>query len=307
MIALPSLAALFLLAPAEPANALDLTLVPADAAFLVHVDLRGLLGSDLMAELRPLIEAELELDELGELEREFGIDPLRDFHAVTIFSAGSPEEDAVVVLRTSARIEDAVARLREKTDDLRVGTLEGRRVYGMEDAFGYIAPGRDAGERLVVLTEDEDQLWRAIQVLEGRAPNLARAEDSALPLAPRDGALVQLAFTDALRDFAAEMGGPASRVGELAQGFGLQLGEDRGVFFVDVRVETGEAAGARQVVSVLEGLRSLATLMSEDLPPTSRELLDEVDFDAVGTRVEIRFERPVKRLREDIRRLRSGR
>lgn len=306
MIALPSLAALVLLAPA-PTGTFDESLVPADAPFLIHVDLRALLDSETMGQLRPLLEEELEVEELAEIEARFGFDPLRDLHAVTVFSAGDPEEDAVVVLRTSARIEDAVARLGEETDELRVGTLEGRRVYGIEDTFGHIAAGRDPSERLVVLSEDEEQLWRAIQVIEGHAPSLAQAKGSALPLAPREGAFVQIAFTDALQDFAAEMGGPASRIGQLAQGFGLQLGEDRGVFFVDVRVETGEAEGATQVVSVLEGLRSLALMMGEELPPSSRELLDEIDFDAVGTRVEIRFERPVRALLDDFRRMQSGR
>lgn len=310
MIALPSLVALALLVPAPvtsgPAGTFDRSLVPADAPFLIHVDFRALLDSELMSAFRPLLEAELDVEELEEIEARFGIDPLRDLHAVTIFSAGDPGEDAVLVLRTSARIDDAVARLRAETD-LREGTLEGRRVYGFDDAFGHIAAGRNANERLVVLSEDEEQLWRAIQVIEGSAPSLAQAKDSDLPLAARKGAFVQVAFTDALQDFAAEMGGPASRIGELAQGFGLQLGEDRGVFFVDVRVETGEAEGATQIVSVLEGLRSLATMMGEELPPGSRDLLDEVDFDAVGSRVEILFERPVKLLLQDFQRIQSGR
>ena len=304
--------ALLLLPPSAPTSDLDLRLVPADTPFLVHLDVRALLASELvtqgLAEAGIAAEDLSELGDLREMTQALGVNPIEDLYSVTVFSSGSATDQGAALLRTSAKL-DAVLEMVRLSGELRVGRLEGHDVYGLEEALAYVHPGKDAGERLLVLTSDEAQLWGAIQVLEGRAPSLASARSSRLGAGDaRPGTFLAVEVGDVLSELAREVGEPASRLARLVGGFSLAAGEHQGKFFVDVALETAGEDQARQVSDIVRGLTALVALVGEDdIPPLARELLGAVQASTDGSRVRFRFERASRSMIEDLRELHGAR
>jgi len=304
--------ALIFCAPSAPTSDLDLSLVPADTPFLVHLDVRALLGSELVTQ--GLAGAGMGVDDLSqlgdlqEMTQALGVNPIQDLYSVTVFSSGAATDQGAALIRTSAKL-DAVLEMVRQSGELRVGRLEGHDVYGLDEALAYVHPGKDAGERLLVLTSDEEQLWGAIQVLEGHAPSLAsaRAARLSIPETP-PGTFLAVEVGDVLSELTREVGEPASRLARLVGGVSLAAGEQQGKLFVDLALETASEDQARQVSDIVRGLSALVSLVGADeIPPLAQELLGAVRSSTEGARVRFHFERASKSLIEDLRELHGAR
>ena len=170
--------------------------LPADVDFVVHLDLEGFKatelwrlakeGEDLHAELAELdrlvghcqLDKKVrrgatrfilprrvgvgvaELAELEEVEERFGLNPLTDLRAITLYKVEQEEDPTVVLLSTSAKVDAALERLRDERGYQRQseGKIElhtwKERNQDDEMVFAYLHGSGD--ERVVVLASKRE-------------------------------------------------------------------------------------------------------------------------------------------------------
>ncbi len=281
-----ALAALSISAHSPTSYDLDRAIVPADTPFLVHLDLRAFKNTSLAEAVLSGMSDELDLDgmEFDEVEAEFGVHPLKDFHTVTVFSVTGGAEGGVAVVRTSARIDALVTRL---SGEEGYHTVErgGLTLHAMEDEFFAYVQAVDA-ERLVVISDDPEQVVGAVQVMRGKRKSLARAKNPALRARPMPDAFLFAEVGPILSDILDDS--PASQVGRLAKGVTLHIGERKDQTFVRAEVQSSDDRSAGEVASVLSGALSLARLAGRDeLPSFALDLIDGIDVTRDGDTVRI--------------------
>jgi len=147
------LSALLSAAPAAPAASEPIAaLVPAEAHWLVHVDVEGLLASDLV---RALCELDGSVGvgwvDLEELEEELGFDPRGHLDRVTVYGTSANPDEAVALIHTDRTIEGL---LEMASSELHASTLEVAGVAlrrwedGGEPVFTYLARRGSGAERV---------------------------------------------------------------------------------------------------------------------------------------------------------------
>jgi hypothetical protein len=178
--------------------------VAADAMWLIHLDVGAFKNSTIG---RYVLEHpdQFELEDLDEFEQEVGLHPLTDFMSFTLYGfSDDPEADGVVVAVTTARADEALARLKaiEEIDSVEVN-LEGYPVQVLSDQgerhYLHVRAADRRDQRIVVLAGSEDVLLRAIKVIDNRAPGLSAGRSSILDGGPDRGSIVFVACGDLWR------------------------------------------------------------------------------------------------------------
>ncbi|MHC4142679.1 MAG: hypothetical protein ACYSUF_12695 [Planctomycetota bacterium] len=153
--------------------------VAADAMWLIHLDLGAFKNSTI-----------------GRFVLEH---PETDFMSFTLYGfSDDPEADGVVVAVTTARADEALARLKaiEEINSVEVN-LEGYPVQVLsgqgERHYLHVRAADRRDQRIVVLAGSEDVLLRAIKVIDNRAPSLSAARSSILDGGPDRGSIVFVA------------------------------------------------------------------------------------------------------------------
>lgn len=297
MTSLLALAGLLTLVTPAPAPALatalatdlDKSLIPASTPFLVHVDVRGILGSTLGKAAREQAGEELDGD-LDELRDELGIDPFEDIYSVTLFSATGDTDGGAVLVRASAAIDGALERLKQmdEYEEVQVG---GTSLHTI-DGEVFIKVGKRGDERIVVASDSAEEVVATLAVLRGDARSLADERTPALKGKPRPGAFVFVEVGEAMKELTGHI--PNSKLAGLAKHLVFQIGESRGRIFVEAAVDTDDGQAAENLGNVLNGLLSLARLIGagggEDIPPFALELLDDIRVQVAGTQVRLTIE-----------------
>jgi hypothetical protein len=274
--------------------------VPADVDLVVHLDLEGFKQTQVWKHVLATLEREeLEegLEDLQELKSRFGIDPLTDVRAVTLFKIEAEEEPTVVLFSTSTAVDEALKRFQKEGDYERV-TASGVELHTWgaldsagERVFAYLHTGAGA-ERVVVLSGNQDSAVHAARVLRGEDPSHARA-GTALKLAPAPGSFLYVA-TNTIPHIEDT---PASQVFGLAQGIQLDLGEAGGLLRAHMGITTASPKDATDISNVMNGLISLARLAGAELGE-ALEILTGIRLNTRGSEVLFDFEFEVERLLE---------
>ena len=301
--------AVVLLALPLCADKLDKRVVSSDARWLVHVDVQAAVGSMLFQLIREHheMQEDFDLDELDEFREEFGLDPFKDVLSVTVWGTGKSEREAVVIVETTAAIDNLLPRLSEVDHyrPIQVGTYAVHS-FGEEDddeqVFAYLHEARGSARRTVVLAHDREMLVRGIDTLVGHAPNLAQATNPVLRVSPQPGSFVLLA-ADGISELAHM--DPTSQIAKLAQGVVFELGEQNEAVFASLTIQAEDEAKARQITDVLRGVVALASLVtaSHDVPPGLADLAQALRFESNGTYMNVDFRYNTRQLIEDLKEL----
>ncbi|MEW6072006.1 MAG: hypothetical protein AB1726_05325 [Planctomycetota bacterium] len=281
-----ALAGLVLLAAPASAERLDPRLVPATARFLVHIDVEGLKRTELWTGLLALAAASEEdlLTWMAVLEAETTMDPRRDLQSVTLFGSHPDPEHLVVLVAGNERLDGLVARL-EKEPSHRLLDMEGVSLHQVDaDGQSLVGFPEERGEgRLFLGSYDPGELLRAVRVLRGRDPSLARAGEAPLPSTPREGSFLFLSATGQLPGL--DEIGPESVMLGHAKSIALELGEANGVLDARLSVTVKSEEMARNASEVIQGLAALGRLAvgagEEDMKPLA-DLLDRLRFGRSG-------------------------
>jgi len=271
--------------------------LPAEVDFVAHFDLESFKTTRLYSMVLENEELEADFDEFGEIEERFGLDPLRDVRAVTLYRVEQEEEPTVVLLSTSTKVDAALEKLQKERGYRRFseGSIElhtwTEAEHADESVFGYLHGTGE--ERVVVLASKRESALRAARVLRGEAPSLART-GTGLAVAPAEGSFLYMSASDLSRmdEFA-----PASQVFGLAQGLQFDVGEAGGFLRAHVGVTTKNADDAFELANVVNGFVSLARLAGREAGE-ALELLTGLKVQSRGTNVTLDFEYELERLVE---------
>jgi len=294
---LTALLSLALFLPTASGDPVRRERLPAEVDFVMHLDLEGFKTTSLYRMVLDNEDMQANFDELGEIEERFGLDPLRDLRAFTLFKVENEEEPTVVLLSTSTKVDAALEKLQAERGYRRVseGAIElhtwKEESHDDESVFAYLHGAGD--ERVVVLASQRESALRAARVLRGELPSLAKT-GTGLTVAPADGSFLYMSASDLseMEDFA-----PASQVFGLAQGLQFDVGEAGGFLRAHVGVTTKNADDAFELANVVNGFVSLARLAGREAGE-ALELLTGLKVRSRGTSVTLDFEYELERLVE---------
>jgi hypothetical protein len=273
--------------------------LPADVDFVVHLDIEGFKQTELFRQaMAEGGEMHVDLEDLAEIREEFGIDPLTDVRAVTLFKVQSEEDPTVVLFSSTDKVDQALELLKGK-GGYRAAVSGGVQLHSWGDSdgddermFAYVhAPS--GAERVVVLASNETSAARAARVLRGEEPSHATS-GALLTLAPTRGSFLYVAAAKipGLDEFT-----PASQVIGLAQGIQLDLAEAGGFLRAHMGVTTASPEDALNVSNIANGLISIAKLAGAEMGE-ALELLTGLRLNTRGSEVLLDFEFDVERLLE---------
>lgn len=274
--------------------------LPADVDFVMHLDLEGLKATDMWQLVQKDGKFHVdfdELEELGEVEERFGLNPLTDVRAVTLYKVEKEEDPTVVLLSTSTKVDAALERLKSERGYRRLseGKIElhtwQEASHDDEAVFAYLHGSGE--ERVVVLASKRDSAVRAARVLRGEDISLARS-GTGLTVTPQAGSFLYMSASGLpeMDEFA-----PASQALGLAQGLQFDVGEAGGLLQAHLALATADNEKAFHLSNTVNGLLSLAYLMGEELGE-ALELLSGVRVRAKGPQVSLDFEFELERLVE---------
>jgi len=242
---------LALVLAAAPARAAELgKYVPADADAVAHVNVRQLLGSQLVKKYAlPQIEAAIkEKKEVQQVLGLLGLDPLKDITGITITGAGQDQNKVFLAVSGKFNLEKiqttAEAVARDKKDELKISKTGGKSLYeitkegktsyaGFADEDTLVAsPSRDyvvdalagktgkASKELEAATAGIDtrqSLWAAGVVTPERRQMLAKRQEAANIAKSLKAGTVGVTVTDTIAVSLQAQTTDAKAAGELAE------------------------------------------------------------------------------------------
>ncbi len=295
----------------------DASLLPADTAFVVHVDvqrLAGLIGvNDLLEQLSDS-EAREVSDMLGQIEQRLGFDPIRDIRSVTVFGSDLAGAEPTVMLITDDSLDDALEALDEEgaLRTVRDGGLRFQQINAAGVAAALGIEDVDASEddtlvlyvqrigrnrRAVLFGERTADILAAARVLDDDERSLEQARQPALNLRSSQGSFLYFEVSSSLEDILRET--PASVLASKVRGLALDLSEEQDVVDIRLTATTASREDARDVEDLVDGLRSLLSLAGDmtEVPEAVRGLLNGIRADSDGDRVTVRLSIPFRELR----------
>ncbi|MDP6408115.1 MAG: hypothetical protein QGI46_01930 [Planctomycetota bacterium] len=275
---LPLLATAALAAESSPEMSdgeLDRGLVPADAQWLVHIDVEAGRDTRLIRAAVALAERfdlRAELDQFECVEGFLGVDPFSLLRSLTVFGGelgadiARPHEQGVAVLRVTSAASAVMARLVARSE-YRAVQLEGRVLHswdagGTDEVFCQTVAARESTDLLLMLSGDAGELLRALRVLEGAAPSLREASVAALEARPAAGSFFYAEATGAIPGLDGIR--PASTVADKATGMRLDISERDGLLGVSLAVETDKPEDALVLHGLATGALALANMALEN-------------------------------------------
>lgn len=287
-------------APAEvlQTHALRREWIAPEARVVVHFDFAGFRQTTLW---KLLLEDEvhLELDDLEDLRRELGLDPLHDLVGITAYSAGEDLEEGVALITATAAVDQAIEHLRGE-DHLHTLLHEGLELHrlgedGHDGAFAYVHP-LTTGGRLVVLSDSARRTAAAARIVRGEAPGHDEAQDPVLSLTPGAGSILYVTAADVPGIDGLK---PASRFFGLTKNVEIDVGETGGALRLHVSILTATPEDALQASKMAEGFKALAYFAAQELGE-ARGLLDAIRINARGNTLLVDFEYDVPTLIEHL-------
>jgi len=264
----------------------DLAAVPADAGWMMHVDMDAARAStvlkrahDRAMKMHPHAAAMIEM-----AVKMTGSDPRKDLAGVTLYGFDTDKRNGVMVIR-GAFNRDLLTRMVEKAPDHRTMEHGGRTLHAWTQKRGGRSGPVVGGffkDDVIVVSRVEPHAKSAIDVLDGRKKPLG--EGSPLAGRVRPGSIV-VARASAVD--------PDTKCPVLRQGrsFRVAIGEHDGRSFYRARLRMESEAAAGHVESVVKGVSSLVMLRWGD-DETARSLASATRTTVEGDTCEIAWDAP---------------
>ena len=278
--------------PAAPAlsTELDRSHVPADARWVMHLDVAAMTGTKLVeTALETRTDLEIEVDDGREVD-------LADVLSLTAFGPHPNEEPAALLLHlTDAGAERILNDLRAEDGYLSLDA-NGHKLhaYAEGDQIEAYAWEKDVDVgRLFVVSERRKALMNTILVVEGDAPSLADAEEPHLAATPNAGSFFYLEANG-------EMPAAGGEASELVRAMTIDVGETNGELTIDVEALTDGSDDSRDLVQIGRGALALGQLLLRQSAPESdcAALLSSLSLTAEGQTVSAHFRHDSQRLVE---------
>ncbi len=258
--------------------------VPARSRAIVHIDIEALLASEIGEFALGHADG---LEDLDEVRREIGLDPLKDIRDITVCLLSDDEEDVVILATVSDALENVLDRLEDFGEEL---NHDVRRRFG-GDLHTFDADGKRMGALVregrggyrVAISPDADLLRIVGETIDGDRESIRDQDHDFGRLRARDGAFVQLVALDISKlPFHDDLPGG---VAKMLKGVVAQIGEDGGRVYCNARVGVGSAEDAENLVRMGQGLLAMLHL-AKNLDEGHDEELRTAIHLAKGLRIE---------------------
>jgi hypothetical protein len=241
------------------ADAFDPKTVPADAKWVLHVDMDTAKGTKLW----DIFDDHLQNNDgvqsgIDQLQQITGVRFPQDFHDVTLYGRSASEEAGVILCHVDADQDRIVAAL-QMNPDYSSSTYGNYEIHSWSDK-GKTRFGAFHGKSLAIIGRSEENIKAALDTLDAKAGGLPT--DS--PLVGGAGAgLVAYASGE---DLAALTKGNRQRPPflPLIDSTWVTIGEQGDHVLVTASVVGKTAAGAQQMRSILEGAKAMVTLTASN-------------------------------------------
>lgn len=307
-----ALIALPLLSLPALAGGLDRNQVDSRAKWIAHVDLEAFKSTQLFREIQAEDKnGDIERG-LAELARTQGVRLFDDVFSVTAYGTSKDGDSAVVLVQASAHIDAALQKWQSEAGAKPVKLGERDCIEwggGHGGGFSWI---NDAGSerRQIVLAKTAAGLQQALEVLERKRTALGADAAVELALAPTAGSFAFVAVSGIL-DELGNLGrrGPEnlSAAARLAKGMRLELGENAGTLYLDVRLRAEKPEDALRLKKVFDGLLALPGLMqnSTETSEIIDRLVQAISTETLGETMHMRFQYGAHAFFDELRRVRA--
>lgn len=301
-----------LTAAAAFAGPLKTYVVPPEAHWVAHVDFEAFAKSKALKKSMLHDHAEVLHERHGEgraddiwrqIRQRTNFREDRDILGMTVFNAGEVDDDVVLVVETTERIDEVIELLPEVLPSHKVVALDGYQVHTWTEVkgndrttwYGHLVGGGQATPRLCVLSENWRAMVDAIERLSDRGAN--RPAAPVLELPPGEGSIIYASMSRGLDELIGDTfdGGPFEALRTM-KGVTLDLRELNDMVRLDAVIRTDSAEDLQNLVQIGQGalaLGRMATANDEALRDLN-DMLKRINLSATNRGVRVRFECPVE-------------
>jgi len=255
------------------ADPLDLTHVPADSRWLVHVDMDTAGKSSAWKEIYSRLQQRPEFQaKVGELEAAFKARFPEDLHDVTLF--GSKFGDNEAVLLVHATVDRRQVETLLSMSPSYSNTPHGDHAVLSWEDHGQTKYGGFFSDSLFIIADNQDHVSAAFDVLDAKSASLK--SDATLAKGSHAGVMVYVAGDE----IAKLRQGNKAQSPLLAQmkAAWFSISEEKEDTLVKVNVDANDAATATKMQQAAEGMRAMLNLAAgaDDAKPIVQKISDLV-------------------------------
>jgi len=272
--------------PPEPRH------IPADASFVLHLDVEAANHSTIMRHLMTTDgEAPPTFDDLRAIAAEMGIDFLKDVHGVTAWarSAEGAMENGpeAFVAVTSPAFDGVLEKLRASEQGYSSLTVDGYDLHRWEQGCGFMREIDGGSKRLIVVGQTPAQVTSALAVIDGRSPSKSEADRPRLM--PGTVIFAHAAGLPTIDESAGHDGFDPSAVINKTRSMVTQIGEDQGQVFLHLVADTATKEDADDVVDIMQALLVIGRTITKKDPQLEpvEDFLRAIRISSSGAKVEL--------------------
>ncbi len=294
------------------AGGLDRSQVDGQAKWIAHLDLEAFKSTQFFREIQAEDKEGAIEKGLAEFAAASGIQIFEDVYSVTAYGSTRDGDMGVVLVQASAHIEPALVKWQKELGAKPVTIGERACIEwggGHGGGFSWVN-GTGSDRRQIVLAKSAAALQLALDVLDHKRPALATDAAAELVLAPSAGTFAFVAANGVLDDLG--LGGHGSPVGvsaaaRLTKGIRLELGENAGSVFFDVRLRAEKNEDAIKLKKVFDGLLALPGLMQNETETSEivDRLTQAITTETLGESMHMRFQYGAHALFDELRKIKS--
>jgi len=284
---------LMLIAPNLRAGPLNPRWVPADAKWLVHIDVNAGLHSQVGKAALDFALSNPDLKQaLDKAQATLGMKLPSDIHDVTLYGRSFGPDGVVIVHAELNR--DKLMSLLQSTKDLKSSDLRGRTIYTWEEDSpkdqtdaSHTSAGALIDDTTVVLGHDKESIVAALDVIDGKQPALDSGSLLAQPAPPGTVGFIAAIHLESVAN--APDRSPLFQ--KCREGL-LALGEHEGQAFMHAQIKAQSTEYAQQLTTMMKGMQALAELQNPQIGKdldlvrvTNDDKVVRVDWHAPGADV----------------------
>lgn len=240
------------------AEALPRTIVPADASWVLHLDMDRLLSTNLFNQVMGENGWDKIKQRNARLTKKFRINLLEDIKSLTVYGQGRDEENAVACI--SGRFDqDHLLSLLSLDDDHQEITYGAHIVH----RWGHDEYGAFVGKDLAILSGSEDAIKHALDVIAGKTKNLSQSE-AADPISQSPADVFLMAFARNISDLTTGKKGPA--LFKKAETALFQMSERGENVLIRVEMAVSKPEDADNIEQILKGLLAMVDMYRDEIP-----------------------------------------
>lgn len=290
------------------ADPFDAKAVPADAKWVLHVDVEALAKSSFWPIIEQKINADANLQAgLQQFEMIASMSLPQDLHSVTVYGLGFNEPDGVILFRARANQQQLTTLLQQNPSFTSIphGNYE---VLSWEDK-GKIMHGAFFGTDRVIIGQSQDNVERAIDILDGKGDSFKA--DSVMT---QPAGVIAAVSSDAIAELAKKPDQKNNPILPYISSAAISLAEQDQNVLIKAVFGAPDATKATQLKTSADGLKALGMMLAngENADPKLKliaPLLPPLEISSQGSNVMINWSMPftqVKAFAEQVQAARAA-